>query len=357
MSMLDSGYWAEVDRIDKDEWHALLPGFDDANFYQTWSFGEVTWGAKSLSHVVLYHEGRPVALAQLRILKFPVIRGGMAYLNWGPLWKPKTDRDNVLHLRNMARALKNEYVENRRLVLRIQPKIIKAHGNQWLEELFLEEGYSRGPDPMHTFIVDTHPPIDDIRQNLHRSWKRSLNFAEKQGLTLEEAERPEQYLKILGVYSQMKSRKRFFGHMQQDVLRIHKDLPNELKLKIMLCLYQEEPVATLGWSRLGKICMPLIGATGDKGLELKSSFLLWWEMIKDSKANLADCCDTATVHEKRNPGGHFFKQGLAGKNAQEVGYIGRFDAYCSRPHFFLMNTALAFRDKLINMARRIKIWG
>jgi len=355
MKSLDPGYSAEADRIGKTEWHALLPAFDDANFYQTWSYGEKIWGDGYLSHLVLRRDGRPVAAAQLRILRLPVLRSGIAYLNWGPLWRPVHDQDHSLHLKNMVRALRNEYVGKRGLILRIQPKIIDSDESRAVQSVFLEEGCVHSPDPMRTYFVDLHPPLEHIRQNLSRSWKRSLVFAEKQNLMVYEAREPDHYGKVLEIYSQMKTRKRFFGNTQTTVLRVQEDLPEELKLKILLCQQGDETAATLGWSSLGRICVPLIGATGNRGLLAKASFLLWWEMIKDAKARNADYCDTATVHEGRNPGGHFFKQGLAGKDAQENRYIGRFDAFRSYPLFLFTKTALALREKMINAARRARV--
>lgn len=355
MKSLDPGYSAEADRIGKTEWHALLPAFDDANFYQTWSYGEKIWGDGYLSHLVLRRDGRPVAAAQLRILRLPVLRSGIAYLNWGPLWRPVYDQDHSLHLKNVVRALRNEYVGKRGLILRIQPKIIDSDESRAVQSVFLEEGCVHSPDPMRTYFVDLHPPLEHIRQNLSRSWKRSLVFAEKQNLMVYEAREPGHYGKVLEIYSQMKTRKRFFGNTQTTVLRVQEDLPEELKLKILLCQQGDETAATLGWSSLGRICVPLIGATGNRGLLAKASFLLWWEMIKDAKARNADYCDTATVHEGRNPGGHFFKQGLAGKDAQENRYIGRFDAFRSYPLFLFTKTALALREKMINAARRASV--
>jgi len=356
MKDLEPGYIVEVDGIDKVSWHDLLPAFDDATFYQTWSYGEKSWGEKHLSHLLLCKDGRVVSIAQLRILRYPSLKTGVAYLNWGPLWKHRNERDHLSHLKNMIRALRKEYVENRGLVLRILPKIVSTNENHFLRELFLEEGYDQSPDPLRTFIVDLDPLIDDIKQNMHRSWKRSLKSAEKNNLIVKEVTGREQLTKIFDVYSQMKIRKKFFGNMQMDVLSIHEDLPDELKLKILLCYHQDEMIAALGWSRIGKIGIPLIGATGDKGLLFKASFLLWWEMIKYCKAQNADYCDTATVHEKRNPGGYFFKKGLAGKDVQEATYLGRYDAYKSYPAFLLLKAAMAAREKTFNTARRIKVW-
>jgi hypothetical protein len=356
MKALDPGYRAVADRIGKAEWHRLLLEFDDANFYQTWSYGEISWGAKNISHLVLSLDGRPVAMAQLRILRFPALPGGVAYLNWGPLWRRRDDRDGFLHLKNMARALRRVYVEERGLVLRISPKIVKTEDNRSIQGLFRDEGYVQSPDPLRTFLVDLNPKIDEIRQNMHRSWKRSLKFAENQDLVVEEATDKEHQAKIMGVYSQMKSRKRVFGNTQMDVLSVHEDLPEALKLKILLCSHQGEKIAVLGWSSLGKTCIPLIGATGDQGLLRKASFLLWWEMIKSCKEKNAAYCETATVHEKRNPGGYFFKQGLAGKDAREATYVGRFDAYRNYPAFVLIKTAMAVREKTINIARQVRVW-
>ncbi len=357
MNKLDRGYTTEIDSIGKTEWHSILAGFADANIYQTWSYGEVSWGPQRLSHLILRREGLPVAMAQLRIWRLPILQKGIAYLNWGPLWRPRIDNDHLVCLKNMIRALRNEYVSKRGLILRMQPKIIEDAYSQRILSLFREEGFLRTPDPTRTFLVDLRPSIEDLRKNLHRSWRRSLTFAEKQGLILEEAKDQEHYDLILKIYSQMKTRKKFFGNMQLDMLEVHKDLPSELKLKIMLCMDGGEAVSVLGWSNLGIICTPLIGATGDRGLLAKASFLLWWEMVRAAKAHQAAYCDTATVHEKRNPGGHFFKQGLAGKDALETRYIGRFDAHRNFLAYGFLRTALGFREKIVNTARRIKIWS
>lgn len=357
MNNLDRGYVSEVDSIGKAEWHSVLTGFDDANIYQTWSYGEISWGSGKLSHLVLRNEGRPVALAQLRIVRFPFLFKGIAYLNWGPLWHPRNDEDRIVNLQNMIRALRNEYVLRRGLVLRMQPKIIEEADSQGTSSIFRQEGYIRSPDPMRTFLVDLRPSIEELRKNLHRSWRRSLTFAEKQGLILEEAKDQEHFELIHEIYSQMKARKKFFGNMQLDMLEVHKNLPDALKMKIMLCKERGETISVLGWSNLGTICYPLIGATGDRGLLAKASFLLWWEMVSDAKAHHATYCDTATVHEKRNPGGHFFKQGLAGKDSLETRYTGRFDAHDNLFAYRFLRTAFGLREKAINSARRIKIWG
>lgn len=354
MKELDPGYAAEVDLIDKPAWHAVLPDFDDATFYQTWSYGEKSWGASNLSHLLLRHDGRIVALAQLRIVRFPLLKGGAAYLNWGPLWQARGMDPNRTHLRNALRALRNEYVHARGLSLRTLPKSFDVPENEGLARVYADEGYVHGPDTLRTFVVDLLPSIEEIRQNLHKSWKGSLKFAEKQDLEILAAVTGDHFAAVADINREMKDRKQYFGADIPKLLEIDRDLPDALKLKILLCRHEEEVIAALGWSNIGKVSFPLVGGTGDKALQFKASFLLFWRMVQHSKENGFRYCDTAGVHEKRNPGGHFFKKGLAGKDARETTYIGRFDAYRSLPAYRLFKAAMSLREGLYNAARVMK---
>jgi len=347
-------YSAEIDRIDKSRWHELLKEFDDATFYQTWSYGEKFWGTHNLSHVVLRHDGRVVALAQLRVLRFPFVRAGAAYLNWGPLWRRKGESENRAHFQNMLRALFNEYVLKRNYALRILPKVFETPENDAIRNIFLEERYAYSPDSLRTFVVDLRPSMEEIRQNLHRSWKRSLKFAEEQDLEVFEAKDPGHFALVAALNKEMRDRKQFYGGDVRDALEVNGDLPPELRLKILLCSHEGETIAALGWSLMGKLCLPIVSGTGDKALQYKASFLLFWRMVQQAKENGAAFCDTAGVHEKRNPGSYFFKKGLAGKDAQETAYLGGFDAYKSYPFFLLFKTAMAAREKIINGARTAK---
>ena len=49
--VVDPAWQVEVDRATPADWSAMLDLFEDANLYQTWSYGEVRWGGKNLSHL------------------------------------------------------------------------------------------------------------------------------------------------------------------------------------------------------------------------------------------------------------------------------------------------------------------
>ena len=84
-----SNYATEVDSAEKTSWESLLLEFEDANIYQTWSWGGINWGDSNLSNLILRKDREVVAMAQIRIRKLPIIKAGIATVFWGPLWRRK----------------------------------------------------------------------------------------------------------------------------------------------------------------------------------------------------------------------------------------------------------------------------
>ena len=67
-----------VDQTDASEWSELLCQFEDASIYQSWAYGSVHWGDRQLSHLVLERDSKVVAMAQVRVVRLPLVRKGIA---------------------------------------------------------------------------------------------------------------------------------------------------------------------------------------------------------------------------------------------------------------------------------------
>jgi len=323
---MDSGYSYEVDNVDKNTWHNLLLEFDDISFYQTWSYGSLMWGEKFLSHLVLKWHNEVAAIAQIHIVKLPLIQAGIAYLNWGPMWIRKDRPRNLETLRNMIRALYKEYVGYRKFFLRIIPKQIHENGDSFLH-LFIDEGFSWSPDTMQTVYLNLSQSLEEIKAGMRPKWRQTLNKSLKERLEIIEGPMEELSAEALMIVSEMRKRKHYveFGSME-DVIGVNNDLPKYLQLRILVARYEGKAVAVLGWFPIGKTGIPLIGAIGDRGLKLNASYPLWWKMVEYYKNIGASWIDLAGINSKRNPGGYLFKSGIAGKARKETRYIGQFDA-------------------------------
>src|SRR5579871_133919 len=158
--MSNSVWQVEVDRATPVEWSRMLDLFDDANIYQTAAYGSVRWGERSLSRVVLKRDNEVMGMAQLRIIRPTPLRFGMAYLRWGPLWERRGQPvDSEIAFR-LARAIENEYVEKRKLFVRILPNAFagtpRADVFASVFAKFTRE--NQGPhDVYRTFVVDLSP--------------------------------------------------------------------------------------------------------------------------------------------------------------------------------------------------------
>jgi hypothetical protein len=327
---LQSKYDFSVDQISKNEWHIALNDFVDANFYQTWSYGEIKWKMGHLSHLVLKKNGEIVALAQLRIVSLPIIGKGIAYLARGPIWRRRKREQDFDIFRNVIKSLFKVYVIEKGLLLRIRPNEIMDESNT-IHDILCEEGFVKiSSPPDRTLILDLTPTTEEIRQNLVRKWRQALGRAERlSSLDLDCGKSEEHYKIAFSIYKEMHGRKQFaeFVDMERHGL-VQQDLPDFLKMKIMICRLNDEPIAALGWSAIGDTGLPLIAATGNKSVALSTnaSNLLWWKMIEDMKAQGCKFCDVGGIDPVLNPGGYKFKSGIIGKNGRDVSFLEPYEA-------------------------------
>lgn len=325
MTRPSNEYHIEVDTVEKNEWEKLLPLFDDATLYQTWSYGAIRWGGKNLSHLVLRKGNQIVGLAQVAIKKAPLIRAGIAYVPWGPLWQKKEGEDNSEHFLQSIKALKDEYAFKRGLLLRIAPHCIENEHTGNIPLMFDEEGFSRNASALRyrTFLLDISPPLEEIRKRLNQKWRNQLNRSEKNGLEIMDGNSNELYQIFLDLQREMLERKQFEpGVDYSEFRKIQNDLPEHLKMKIIICLHEGEPVSATIGSAIGNTGIYLLGATGDRGLQLKGAYLSQWIMIQWMKDKGCRWYDLGGINPDKNPGVYHFKAGLSGT---DVYHIGQFE--------------------------------
>lgn len=325
MKAAAGGYEASVGFRDRLEWSSVLDGFDDGNLYQSWSYGTVRFGRKKVSHFILRRGGEIAAAAQVIVVKVPMVNAGIAYVYRGPMWK----RNGVAEpdaFRQAVRALREEYVRRRGLLLRIVPGEIDD-GADALKACLEGEGLRADPSvrPYRTLRMDLALPLETLRGGLRKDWKNKLNKAEKSDLKIIEGTGGELYDIFKALYREMVSRRGFVDRVDvEEFGAIQKDLPGHQKMRIMLCEAGGECVAALVWSALGDTGVTILRATGDRGLESNAAFLLSWRMLEWLKENGYRYLDLGGINPEGNPGVYTYKSGLSGKTGVDVRFLGRF---------------------------------
>ncbi len=318
-------FTTEIDKITEPEWSNLLDQFADASLYQTWAYGAVSWGQKQLSHFVLKAGERPVAAAQFRLVRLPLISRGVAYLRWGPVCTPAGGVWDETVFREALRAIVAEYVERRRLLLRIVPRPFAQDPKGVRTLHVLEElGFNNDAEakPYRTFRVDLSPPLDQLRKRLDQKWRNQLNGAERNGLTVVEGTSDHLFSQFLDLYREMMARKQFETTVDpEEFRRIQDRLAENQKMLILLSLRAGRPMTALIGAVTGDMGIYLLGATSDEGMKTKGSYLLQWTFMQRLKERGCRWYDLGGINPETNPGVYHFKQGLGG---QDISGLGRF---------------------------------
>jgi lipid II:glycine glycyltransferase (peptidoglycan interpeptide bridge formation enzyme) len=312
----------EVDRWTPDEWSRMLDLFDDANIYQTWSYGQVRWGRRSLSHLVLKRDGEVLGMAQLRIVRPTRFNFGMAYLRWGPMCERRgTPLDSEVVTR-MASALETEYARNRKLFLRVLPNAFAGS-----ERAAMVQSAFCGFDPepivpdnmYRTFLLDLAPGLEELRKRLDKKWRNQLSRAEKNNLKVIAGSGSEEFRTFCLIYNEMLKRKGFETTVDVDEFgRIQEDLAVSQRMRVLICEDKGVPVAGLVASAMGDSAIYLLGATSNDGLNSKGSYLLHWTMIQWLQEQGVRWYDLGGIDPIGNPGVYSFKEGFSGADVIQV---------------------------------------
>ncbi len=318
----DPVWQIEVDRATPEEWFGMVDCFEDANIYQTWSYGAVRWGRKNLSHLVLKRDGDVVAMAQLRIVRPTKLNFGMAYLRWGPLCHRRGRELDAEVTARMADALREEYVGKRRLLLQILPSAFVGTQRGTLFQSVFNSFTQEATTPANlyrTFVLDLTPTLDQLRKNLDKKWRNQLTRSEKNGLTVIADTSTAAYGIFCRMYAQMLKRKAFETTVDiAEFQRIQESLPETHRMRILICEQDGVPVAGIVASAMGDSGIYLLGATSDDGLNSKGAYLLQWTMIQWLKENGFKSYDLGGIDPEGNPGVYSFKKGFSGADVSQL---------------------------------------
>lgn len=340
------GYTVQIDNISPPDWSQMLPRFDDATIYQTWSYGSVRWGQDHLGHVVLKKDGEIIAATQVRIIKIPILGAGIAYVSFGPLWRPRGRQKDLGNFQQLVRALYNEYVLKQGLLLRILPNKIDDEDVDMIHSVLKEEGllWQQSIPSYRTFLIDLSLSLEQLRKSLDQKWRNCLNRAEKNKLAIIEGTDDNLYERFSNIYKEMHDRKKFSEFVDINKMRaVQKDLRDQIKMAIMLCESETEPVSAVVCTAIGDTGIYLLGATNDKGRTLQASYLVQWRVIEWLKARECRWYDLGGIDPEQNPGTYHFKAGLSGRLGKEVRYIGQFDGCRSLLSSLLVKMGTQFR--------------
>jgi lipid II:glycine glycyltransferase (peptidoglycan interpeptide bridge formation enzyme) len=265
-------------------------------------------------------------MAQLLIMTVPLLKKGVAYLRWGPLWQLRDESAGVGALSETTEAIVREYVRRRGLLLRVIPHVFQGEPAELdLRASWESIGLTEMVDVRahRTIRVDLDPPLEELRKRLHPRWRNYLKASEKAGFEIVEGTDDELYVTFSEMYDELMRRKQFqTGVDIRKFRRVQQSLPEPLKMRVFIAKRDGIALNSLVVSHVGDTAIYLLAATTDEGLKSRGAHLLQWHAMNRLKEAGCRWYDLGGIDPDGNPGVYQFKSGLGGV---EVYQLGRYE--------------------------------
>lgn len=317
-------YILEVNKISKNTYNETLHLFEDSNIYQTYEYNLQARGGRNICTVVLKKGNEILGVSIVRVVKVPFFNFGLAYVYRGPVWLRKNVVNSIETLSIFLKLLKEEFVLKRKLVLRITPNLLKEKDKNF-EKLFIDLGFtSKGKSAgSNTFYIDLYPPLEELRKNLSKNWRKKLKKSEDESLRIVSGKEDSLFQEAEKLYSEMVKRKKFDPGVDISKLKTTQfSLPSSMKMIVTICYSNDIPISALVFSAIGYIGIPTLAATSDLGTDYNGSYLLHWQMLIYLKENGLKYFDLGGIDKEKNPNVYNFKHGMGGV---EVHYLDVMD--------------------------------
>jgi hypothetical protein len=317
-----------IKTIDRTEWQRLALSFLDYNYRQLWDFGIAC--AKRLNatsqHVAVQENQEILGLADVRIKKIPVLGGGIAYVNGGPLVR-RGKEDDCDRLRVCLNALVSEYVQKQGLILRIRTCLGPGSWNIKQNSVFEASGFSitQTIKPYRTFLLDLDRPLEDLRKDLSQKWRNNLKKAETRTEPIRCDHSVESFMRFSELYKEFRRKKQFDVDLDPVFyVEVQGLLAESERMRVALCEQEGSLISGHVSSLLGDTAVNLFRANTNAALSNRVSYRIQWDGVCYAHEQGCRWYDLGGIDPEGNPGVYSFKKGMGG---EDVTVPGPFEYY------------------------------
>ena len=315
-------------------WDKNLKRFADCSPFQSYAFGEYQryLGWQPCHWAATNEEGETTAMCLGLVRRYP-LGFGIVWCPGGPVgdvqsWDEGL-RDTILQTSGLKRLYLRFRCDQERHVA---------------DALFLDHrGWSRSISPMTSSFsmeLDLALGEDELFNRLHRPWRRNLRLARQNDLKIELCTNPD-IDELSRVFAEMEARKhlpRQFSPEKLDNLFKH--------AASNLIFYRCEDasgnlICFRGALVTGSRACDYLAATTEKGRELRASYAVLWQMLRQCGEKGVMTYDLGGIDPWANPGVYTFKKNTG---AREVESLGEWDWATSSALRFFGNWAIGRRQ-------------
>jgi hypothetical protein len=315
-----------VDKVDAG-WDAVVTKFADLCLEQTAAFMMTRWGSSRLSGIILRDvvTAEPEAAALAVIAALPIVKLGLAYVKFGPLWRRNDKPVRPRLLSAALGALQREFAKARGLLVRVMPPADPDFSAEW-ERRTRQEGFVpyRMAESPNRYLVDLTLNEKEQLMSLGSKWRANLRKAHASELEIREVDPIAQLPAFMGLYGAMSSRKQFLDHHHVEQLpEFVRAASGTLNVRMFLASAAGQPVAGTIIAGSGERVIAPFSASNQDALPVRAGFALRWAIINTLRGSRAKWLDLGG--DEGDSGLRHFKEGNVGSRGRIVSIPGEFD--------------------------------
>jgi lipid II:glycine glycyltransferase (peptidoglycan interpeptide bridge formation enzyme) len=335
---------------DRRTWDDFVERSSSGSFLQSWLWGDFQQAAGFQVlrlKIAKKDSGDLLGICLLVERKLPFHKAYW-YAPWGPVLKDELSNEERFLVLNLLRANVSFVSKNHPIFLRIEPH--REKNDEGISVLMKARfsAIGTGVQPKDTLLLDLRQNEDDLLRGMHSKTRYNIRVAIRHGITVSEKTNKEGLEIFMAMAQEIQNRGGFHYHTRHYYQKMLEVLGSEQKVRLLVALYKNEPLAAGIFIKFGKTYTYAHGASFKKKAHVMAPHFLHWEAILQAKKEGFEWYDFFGIAPNENPkhpwaGISRFKRGFGG---QEKNFIGAADGVFDVTQYKILNIGKALREIL-----------
>ncbi|MBI4089737.1 MAG: peptidoglycan bridge formation glycyltransferase FemA/FemB family protein [Candidatus Levybacteria bacterium] len=328
---------------DKKSWEDFVLGRNEANFLQSWDWGEFHKAlGKTIGRVGFYNEDKLVGV-MLSVVE-PAKRGKYLTVPGGPIinWQ---DREVVSVFRDEIKKIAKE---NNCVFVRVRPQL---KSDEFSKKIFKDAGFIKAPIHLHaelTTQLNIAKSEEELLIGMRKTTRYEIKKAIKEGIKITTSTDKKEIKNFYDLQIETAKRQKFVPFSYKFLYEQFKIFAENGNAFLYKAEFENKLLAQAFIIFYGKEAVYHYGASTDEGRHHPGAYLIQWEAIREAKKrNMAryNFWGVAPLNktDHRFAGLSLFKRGFGGEDFE---YLNAQDLIINYPRYTLNYTIETIR-KLI----------
>lgn len=327
----------------KKDWEGFALGKNEANFLQSWSWGEFHKALGKIINRTGFYENNKLVGIMLSIIE-PARRGKYLTVPGGPIidWQKKDIADAFLN------QIKQIAKESNCVFVRVRPQLKK---DDFSINLFKSLGFIKAPMHLHaelTSQLDITKSEEELLTQMRKTTRYEIKKALKENIKTIKSNNPSDIKKFYDLQIETSKRQKFVPFSYKFLYEQFKILAQNGNALLYKAEFEKKLLAQAFIIFYGQEAVYHYGASTDEGRRYPGAYLIQWEAIKEAKKRGMTRYNFWGVAPENNQNHRFsglslFKRGFGGEDFE---YLHAQDLIINKPKYLLNYIIESLRNHL-----------